>query len=347
MPTQLDIPNLNVLVTNDLETKRVIIRQPATIVGFSSIPLDISSVESASYAETASLALYALFAEYTPSASFATTASAIIGGTATYLPIWNTDTTLSSSAVYETVSDVVINKPAIILNGLTVNDAFVSGTVYFPSGSSIVTNLYAHGAIDIIAGPTGYASLNSYNSQSAVVVDDFGTEITGSLGVSGVSTFNNNQLISGSVFFEGNDVVLSPTNIQSPTILSKKFLEYNNIRNVAITGSIDFDTMNHSLIYYTVAASGDWTVNFRGNNTTSLNDSMEIGQNITVALMITNSSPAYYAVGHSIDGVSVVPYWQGSAPTGGDENAMEVYSYSIVKTADATFTIIAAKVRFS
>lgn len=264
MPIQFDIPNLDVLVTNDLETKRVVIRYPSTIVGHSPIPLDIGSVESASYAETASLALYSLFAEFAPTSSYANTAA------------------------------------TVLLSGL----------------------------------PNGLIS-------SSAQLD------MGSFAITGSNTFTGDQIISGSIFFEGSDVVISPTEIKSSVILSKKFLEYNNIRNVSITGSVDFDASNHSLIYYTVASSGNWTLNFRGDNVTSLNDSMDIGQNITMAMMVVNSSPAYYAVNHLIDGVSVVPLWQGSAPTGGEENAMEVYSYSIVKTANATFTLIAAKVRFS
>ena len=50
-------------------------------------------------------------------------------------------------------------------------------------------------------------------------------------------------------------------------------LKTSNIKEVvtvsatAATGTIDFDIRTQSVLYYTTAASGNWTVNFRGSST--------------------------------------------------------------------------------
>jgi len=60
---------------------------------------------SASYALNATSASYALNAT---SASYAVTSANILGGTANYIPLWNTNTTLSSSVIYQTGGNVGI-----------------------------------------------------------------------------------------------------------------------------------------------------------------------------------------------------------------------------------------------
>jgi len=74
---------------------------------------------------------------------------------------------------------------------------------------------------------------------------------------------------------------------------------------------------------------------------------MSNGQSLTVAFMVTQGATAYFANNHQIDGANVTPKWQGgTAPTGGNINAIDIYSYTIVKTANATFTLLAAQTQF-
>jgi len=61
-----------------------------------------SNTTSASYATTASYALSAT------TASYATTSSNVLGGAANYIPLWNTNTTLSSSVMYQSSGNVGI-----------------------------------------------------------------------------------------------------------------------------------------------------------------------------------------------------------------------------------------------
>jgi hypothetical protein len=102
------------------------------------------------------------------------------------------------------------------------------------------------------------------------------------------------------------------------------------------------------MLYYTTNATGNFTINVRGNSVTTLNSIMTTGESITVAFMNTNGTTGFYASAFQIDGTSVTPRLQGgTAPSTGNANSIDVYSYTIVKTGNATFVVVAAQTRFT
>jgi hypothetical protein len=75
---------------------------------------------------------------------------------------------------------------------------------------------------------------------------------------------------------------------------------------------------------------------------------MDTGESLTVAHIVSQGGTAYYNSAVQVDGGSVTPEWQGgSAPTGGNTNSLDVYTYTVIKTADATFTVLAAQTQFA
>jgi hypothetical protein len=88
-------------------------------------------------------------------------------------------------------------------------------------------------------------------------------------------------------------------------------------------------------------------MNFRGSSGTSLNTAMSTGQTVTVVFLNTNGSTAYYNNAVTIDGNSVTPKYQGgTAWSSGNASSIDAYSYTIVKTGSATFTVLAALTQF-
>jgi len=125
-------------------------------------------------------------------------------------------------------------------------------------------------------------------------------------------------------------------------------LENANVVASAATGTINIDTITSSVWYYTTNASANFTLNIRGNSGTSLNTLMTTGQVMTVIFLNTNGSTAYYANAFTIDGTSVTPKWQtGTAPTAGNASAVDAYSYSILKTGSAAYTVLASQTKFA
>ncbi len=123
--------------------------------------------------------------------------------------------------------------------------------------------------------------------------------------------------------------------------------ETSTISATAATGTINYDVTTQSVLYFTTNASANWTVNIRGNGTTSLNTLMSTNDSLTVVFLVTNGATAYYNNALTIDGNSVTPKYQGgTAPTSGNASSIDAYSYTIVKTGSAAFTVLAAQTQF-
>ena len=131
-----------------------------------------------------------------------------------------------------------------------------------------------------------------------------------------------------------------------PTLTSPK--EANVVSATAATGTINLDVVTASVLIYTTNASGNWTLNVRGNSTTTLDSIMSTGEQITVVFESPNGGTAYYPTAFNIDSSVVVPKWLGgTAPSSGNINSTDVYVYTIRKTGAATFTVLASQNKFA
>ena len=132
----------------------------------------------------------------------------------------------------------------------------------------------------------------------------------------------------------------------NPTLTSPK--ETVDISGTGASGTVNIDVSTSSVEFLNAAATGNWTTNVRGNSGTTLNSIMAVGEQISVVLLNTNTATAYYPTGFTIDGTSVTPKWLGgTAPSSGNINAIDAYVYTIIKTASATYTVLASQNRFA
>jgi hypothetical protein len=116
----------------------------------------------------------------------------------------------------------------------------------------------------------------------------------------------------------------------------------------AATGTVNVDLSTSAVKYFTSNASGNWTFNFRGDGSTTLNSLLSNGQSVTVAFLVTNGATPYFPNAFTVDGTSVTPKWQGgTAPASGNASSIDSYTFTIVKTASATFTVFAAQIKFA
>jgi hypothetical protein len=106
-------------------------------------------------------------------------------------------------------------------------------------------------------------------------------------------------------------------------------------------GYTEFAIMNYAILFNTANQTSNATVNFVGDGSNTLDSIMAVGESITVANMRTQGSTAYYISVVQIDGSAVTPKWVGGAPSGGTANAIDSYTFTIIKTASATFTVLA------
>jgi hypothetical protein len=137
------------------------------------------------------------------------------------------------------------------------------------------------------------------------------------------------------------------------TVIGTKFvnaLEKVTVSATAATGTIAYYATTQSVLYYTSNASANWTINLTGASTpVTLDTLMATGESITLVHLVTNGSTAYYNNVIQVDGTTsgVTTKWlDGLTPTSGSTSAIDAYTYTVVKTASATFTIFASKTTF-
>ena len=232
------------------------------------------------------------------------------------------------TATSATIGDVS-NTELQYLNGVT---SAVQTQLDAKLGSTTAASTYAPLADPALTGtPTApTASVNTNTTQIATTAYVIGQGyLSSATAASTYATINNTILVS-------------PV-LQSPE-------EVITVSATAATGTINVDLASSAIHYYTANSSADWTFNFRGNSSTTLNSILDVGATISVAFMITNGSTAYKPASTSvtIDGVTVTPKWNGgTAPAAGNANSIDVYTFTIIKTASATYTVLATQSKFA
>ena len=115
------------------------------------------------------------------------------------------------------------------------------------------------------------------------------------------------------------------------------------------TTTVNWDTGTELNKYHTGTTTLNWGYNFRFSATTLLNSALAIGQSITLSHIVVNGATAYkpgaIQINNSYTGVTT--FWAGGAQPTPSINARDLYQFTIVKTADATFTIFASMVKYA
>ena len=108
-----------------------------------------------------------------------------------------------------------------------------------------------------------------------------------------------------------------------------------------------YDVLTQAVYYQNVNLGSNFTVNLRGNASNTLNAALATGESATVALITKQDNTTFYNNVVQVDGTTVTAIWQGgAAPTGGNTSSHDVYSYTAIKTAASTYTVLAALTQF-
>ena len=230
---------------------------------------------------------------------------------------------------------------AILATGNTFNTGdSVTATML---NNSVNNATFASGAVD---------GVSTQLSGGAVIVKDGG--ITASKLSTGGPTWTSggaltatsiqNSPIGSTTPSTGAFTTLSATGTTS----IYETIEKATLSGTALTGTVNLNTLDGAVFYYTANATANWTLNVRGDGSTSLNTVMAVNDSISFVVMATQGSTAYYQSAMQIDTSSVTPKWAGgTAPTAGNVNSVDVYAFTIIKTANATFTVLASQTKFA
>lgn len=116
----------------------------------------------------------------------------------------------------------------------------------------------------------------------------------------------------------------------------------------AATGTINFDAITQPTLYYTSNASGNFTLNIRGDGTTTLDSLLTTTQSLTVTFLNTNGATPYGVSALNIDGSARSVKWlsgTGSIPSP-NASSIDAWTFTIIKTASNTFTVLGSLSKF-
>ena len=258
-------------------------------------------------ADTASIATPIAISDGGTGATTAGDALINLGGTSTGIGLF----TASSGAVARAALGAAAagaNSDITSLSGLTTPLSVAQGG----TGKATITS----GAIQKGAGTSAMAD--------ATAGTDYAKPDT-------ASTWSAKQTLNGSA--------------SALAILLKNASEVVTVSATAATGTINFNLLTQSTLYYTSNAAANWTMNIRGDGSNSLDSLLSTGQSVTCAFLVTEGGTGYYNSTVQIDGSTsgVTTKWLGGAPTDATTSSIEIYTYVVIKTGSATFLVIASR----
>ena len=217
-------------------------------------------------------------------------------------------------------------------NGGTGLTAFTSGGAVYASSTSALTT----GTLPVASGGSGAVTLTGVlkgNGTSAFTAATAGTDY---VAPGTATTFTATQTFNGT----SSTAAMKELNIIEPA----------SVTGTAPTATTNFYINTGSVQYITANNANNWTLNFAFSSGTTLNSAMTTNDSLSCTLVTTNTTTAYYLSAITVDGASagVTVKWQGgTAPTSGNASSIDSYTFVIIKTGSAVYTILASQTKFA
>lgn len=289
-------------------------------------------------ADTSTVSLPVQINQGGTSAVTASSARVNLGGTSIGVAVFTAVDTATAQAA------LGLSFPTAVSSGGTGQSSYTNGQLLIgnTTGNTLTKATLTAGTGVSITNGTGSITIASTGGTVTSVVAGTGLSggtitTTGTIAID----YTADSPWTGKQTFTGSTSVLAAKIINA--------LEKVTVAATAATGTINYDVTTQSVVYYTSNASANWTVNLRASSGTSLNTAMSTGECVTVAFLVTQGSTAYYNNVVQVDGTTtgVTTKWLGAAPNAGSVNSINAYTYTVIKTGSATFTIIASLSQFS
>lgn len=220
---------------------------------------------------------------------------------------------------------------------LNAQSTFVStGAATFRGDATITGNLTVSGA-------------TTYVNTSTLIVQDKNIEIANSATPTDALADGAGITVKGST-----DKTLTWSNTSKAFTFNTGIdigavTENANITATALTGTQNINVLENSINVYTANNAANWTMNVRANSSIRLDAIMTTGESMTVAYLATQlSSNTFYQSAFQVDGASVTPKWQGgTAPSAGNATSIDLYAFTIIKTAANTYTVLGSQTQYA
>ena len=229
-----------------------------------------------------------------------------------------------------------------IFNNTTVGFAItvlVSGQtgVSLPNGKKVI----------LVMNSAGTDIVDATNYLSGLTVGTLNGVIKGTTGVLSAATAGTDYVAPGTATTFTATQTFNGTS-STAALKEINIIEPASVTAVAPTATTNFYINSGAVQYITANNANNWTLNIAFSAGTTLNAAMTTNDSITCTLVTTNTTTAYYLSAVTIDGTSVTPKWQGgTAPTSGNASSIDSYTFVIIKTGSAVYTVLASQTKFA
>jgi len=232
---------------------------------------------------------------------------------------------------------------------VTTGGYTITGVVNY-SGNVILTS--GNGTNQLLLGTINATSIGLLANSTSLVIGN--STVNTTINSTSINTTSNTATFGTAVYVIANGNVGiansapgSKLTISSGVSSFEALLEKATVSATAATGTVHLDVLTQAVLYYTSNATANFTLNVRGSNTVTANSILVNGQSLTVAFLNTTGATAYYPNVFSIDSTTVTPKFSGgSAYISGNANSIDTYTYTIIKTANSTYTVLANQTQY-
>ena len=237
-----------------------------------------------------------------------------------------TSATSATTATTATNAQGLTGTPDITVGNITGVAATFTGVLTYEDVTNIdsLGIVTARTGIKVLAGGANIVGVTT--AASGLVVSSGGINIVGGgATVAGIATFHDGADIEGFKIEDGQTAATP-------------------------NGEFNFYLASGHFFRYTGTPGADYYPNFKHSASINLNDRMDVNDVVTATLAVNSPAVTYHIANTiHIDGnatgensYTIDTDWiGGSAPSAGNGSGYDIYSFTIIKTADKNFTILA------
>lgn len=225
------------------------------------------------------------------------------------------------------------------------NDISITGT--YPNWNISSTSWIDHTAFgnivvatqDTVSAPDIGSNLTLVAGDNiAITTDSVTNSVTfaGAVGYDSFSIEKNTSSGNGDLSYDN-----AGTYTFTPAETTKELVQIVSSIPTGNPPQFRVNARDFQIYYQTVESTANWTINVYATTNQNFNNYLEINDSVTLVFMATQGATAYLPTDFQIDNVTQTVLWSfGNAPLAGTINALDVYSYTITKTANNTYTVL-------